>query len=251
MTSLQKIFAKTRDRITIVNEKTEIFSAVSGIFQSTAETVLTHCAEVKLLFEDQVRENQNLKQTVEALKQETALLQSRLEDHKGETAVSLNGTFIWKIENFNEKRLLGLSGAKTQWLSAPFQTSQFGYRMQLKIYPNGDGMGKGKYVSLFFLIVKSRYDEILKWPFQQKVKLFALDQSGRGEHVADAFRPDLSSSSFQRPVGAANVATGCPLFLPLALLENDAGSSEGGIYVRNDAMFVKIVIDKTGLDNAG
>ena len=248
LTSMRKFVSQTRDKLVVVDEKTRVFAAVSGAFQSTAETVLTHCADVKTLFQDQVRENQNLKKTVEVLKRETALLQKRLDDHVEETTESLTGSFVWRIADFDEKRRLGSSGAVTHWLSPPFQTSQFGYRMRLKIYLNGDGNGKGKYVSLFFVILKSDYDNVLKWPFQQKVKLSALDQSGRAEHVVDAFRPDLTSSSFQKPVGVSNVATGCPLFLPLALLENE-GSREGGVYVKDDVMYVKVVVDKTGLDD--
>jgi len=247
LTSMRKLVSQTRDKLTIVDEKTNTFGAVSGVFHSTADAVLTHCAQIQTLFQDQVGENQNLKKTVEALKRETALLQQKLDGHVEETAASLTGSYVWKIENFEEKRRLSVGGAITHWLSPPFQTSQFGYRMQLKIYPNGDGNGKGKYVSLFFVLLKSTYDDILKWPFQQKVKLFALDQSGRGEHVVDAFRPDLSSSSFQKPVGPSNVATGCPLFLPSALLAND-GTREGGVYVKNDVMYVKVIVDKTGLD---
>ena len=47
-----------------------------------------------------------------------------------------------------------------------------------------------------------------------QVTLMLLDQNNR-EHVIDAFRPDVTSSSFQRPVGDMNIASGCPLFCPV------------------------------------
>ena len=120
--------------------------------------------------------------------------------------------------------------------------------MQLKIYLNGDGTGKGRYVSLFFMLLQSSHDDILTWPFKQKVKLMAMDQSGRGEHVVDAFRPDPASSSFRKPTSHANIATGCPLFLPLNLLS--ATSSDGGaVHIKDDAMFVRAMVDKSGLED--
>ena len=52
---------------------------------------------------------------------------------------------------------------------------------------NGDGLGKNKYMSLFFIIMWSQYDALLTWPFRQKVTFMLLDQESAGEHVVDAF----------------------------------------------------------------
>lgn len=73
-----------------------------------------------------------------------------------------------------------------------------------------------------------------------QVTLMLLDQNNR-EHVIDAFRPDVSSSSFQRPVTEMNIASGCPLFCPVSKME--AKNS----YVRDDAIFIKAIVDLTGL----
>ena len=102
-------------------------------------------------------------------------------------------------------------------------------------------MGKGKYVSLFFVIMRSQYDALLPWPFKQKVTLMLLDQATTGEHVVDAFRPDSNSSSFKRPVSEMNIASGCPLFVPLNLLKTKH------TYVKDDTAFVKIIVDTQGL----
>lgn len=73
-----------------------------------------------------------------------------------------------------------------------------------------------------------------------QVTLMLLDQNNR-EHVIDAFRPDITSSSFQRPVSDMNIASGCPLFCPVSKME--AKNS----YVRDDAIFIKAIVDLTGL----
>lgn len=73
-----------------------------------------------------------------------------------------------------------------------------------------------------------------------QVTLMLLDQNNR-EHIIDAFRPDVSSTSFQRPISEMNIASGCPLFCPLAKL---AGKSS---YLRDDTIFIKAIVDLTGL----
>lgn len=73
-----------------------------------------------------------------------------------------------------------------------------------------------------------------------QVTLMLLDQNNR-EHIIDAFRPDVTSSSFQRPVTEMNIASGCPLFCPVSVME--AKNS----YVRDDAIFIKAIVDLSGL----
>jgi len=43
--------------------------------------------------------------------------------------------------------------------------------MCARLYLNGDGMGKGTHVSLFFVVMRGAYDALLKWPFRQKVSV--------------------------------------------------------------------------------
>lgn len=121
-----------------------------------------------------------------------------------------------------------------------FYTSRYGYKMCLRIYLNGDGTGRGTHLSLFFVVMRGPHDALLRWPFNQKVTLMLLDHNNR-EHVIDAFRPDVTSSSFQRPVSDMNIASGCPLFCPVSKME--AKNS----YVRDDAIFIKAIVDLTGL----
>ena len=52
---------------------------------------------------------------------------------------------------------------------ALFDLMYTGYKMCARLYLNGDGMGKGTHVSLFFVVMRGAYDALLKWPFRQKV----------------------------------------------------------------------------------
>uniref|UniRef100_A0A672RLK5 TNF receptor-associated factor n=1 Tax=Sinocyclocheilus grahami TaxID=75366 RepID=A0A672RLK5_SINGR len=156
------------------------------------------------------------------------------------SATTFDGVFIWRISDFTKKRQDAIAGRAPAMFSPAFYTSKYGYKMCLRIYLNGDGTGRGTHLSLFFVVMRGMNDALLKWSFNQKVTLMLLDQSNR-EHIIDAFRPDITSSSFQRPVSEMNIASGCPLFCPLSKLEGKNS------YIRDDTIFIKAIVDLTGL----
>ncbi|KAI8518507.1 Tnf receptor-associated factor 2 [Branchiostoma belcheri] len=155
---------------------------------------------------------------------------------------SYDATLLWKIQDFTRKRHDAITGKTTSIYSPCFYTSRTGYKMCARIYLNGDGMGKGSHISLFFVLMRGHFDGLLRWPFRQKVTFMLLDQNNR-EHVIDAFRPDPTSSSFKRPTSDMNIASGCPLFMPLSQLESTRHA-----YVRDDAIFLKIIVDTSDLN---
>ncbi|NXN00433.1 TRAF2 factor, partial [Sylvia borin] len=150
---------------------------------------------------------------------------------------SYDGIFLWKITEVGRKLQDSVTGRTVSLYSPAFYTAKYGYKVCLRVYLNGDGTGKGTHLSLFFVVMKGDYDALLPWPFRHKVTFMLLDQNNR-EHVIDAFRPDLTSASFQRPVTDMNVASGCPMFLPLAKLQSPKHA-----YVKEDTLFLKCIID--------
>ena len=83
--------------------------------------------------------------------------------------------------------------------------------------------------------MKSEFDALLKWPFECKVSLILVDQTHR-KHIVQTFKPTLVSSSFQRPVSDMNVASGCPTFTKLSVLEDPD-------YVKDEVILIKCIID--------
>lgn len=157
---------------------------------------------------------------------------------------SYNGTLVWKITNVRDKIQEAKSGRQASIYSSPFYTHQNGFKMCGRIYLNGDGMGRNTHVSLFFVIMRGEYDALLRWPFRQKVTFILLDQSTNEnkENVIDAFRPDPNSNSFKKPTSDMNIASGIPLFCPLAKLNSNEHE-----YIKDDSMFIKIIIDSRDL----
>ena len=152
---------------------------------------------------------------------------------------SYDGQLLWKISDYARRRNEAVTGQQVSFFSPCFCTSRYGYKMCARIYLNGNGMGRGTHISLLFVVMRGQYDALLRWPFRQKVTFMLLDQDNV-EHVIDAFIPDPSSSSFQRPREDMNIASGCPMFCSQAELNNHA-------YVRDDTMFLKIIVDTSDL----
>ena len=113
-------------------------------------------------------------------------------------ATSYDGKYIWKIPDITRRRRDALMGKTVSLYSAPFYTDRFGYRMCLRVYLDGDGSGKGRYISYFLTIMKGEYDALLEWPFQLTVTLTMINQKGNG-NIVQSFKPNPNSASFHQP----------------------------------------------------
>ena len=151
-----------------------------------------------------------------------------------------NGILLWKIDEFARRRKEAIDGVTMSLYSTPFYTGRHGYKMCARIYLNGDGLGKNSHVSFFFAIMRGPIDELLPWPFKQKVTLTLINQEGK-KHVTDSFRPDPHSSSFQRPGRREmNIASGCPMFIRQELLLN-------GGFVKDDSIYIRVMVETSDL----
>ena len=114
-----------------------------------------------------------------------------------------------------------------------------GYKLFGRVFLNGDGVGKGSHLSLFIVIARGTFDALQRWPFNQRVTMTLLDQVNNGrQNVTESFRPDHTSSAFQRPTTDTNVPTGFPKFVPLASFD-----SPQNVYIRDSTMFIRISVD--------
>ena len=149
--------------------------------------------------------------------------------------VSYDGTMIWKIPQFAQRMADAQSGKYTSIFSLPFYTSRYGYKLCLRLYILGDGMGKGTHMSLFFVVMRGEFDNILQWPFTHKVTFRLLNQ-GSGQDVVDSFLPDPMSSSFKKPKTDMNVASGCPRFVSISDVKS-------GGFIADDTIFIKVKVE--------
>ena len=150
-------------------------------------------------------------------------------------ATSYDGVYLWKIDHFSRRFQEAVSGQTPSIYSPPFYFGRFGYKVSARLYPNGDGMGKGSHMSIFFVIMRGEYNALLPWPFSQKVFFKLIDQD-RVQDACDWFRSAANNSRLKRPKSDMNIASGCPTFI------SHAGRREGG-YIREDTMYVRVAVD--------
>lgn len=169
-------------------------------------------------------------------------LQSEMKFHLDLACVKLETRlFIWKVENFSEVLRQAKAGESNVIASDPFytdRTESYGYKLRVKIFPNGDGPGKNTHLSVFISVMKGAYDAILPWPFSKKVKFTLIDQhedSIKQENIARQFIPDDFPESFARPTKEENKGYGCHEFIPQEKLLS-------GRYLVDDTLFLQIEI---------
>lgn len=207
--------------------------SASSLSHMMRETVERHGSQISLLHEGMQGLQQNITQYSITL--DKIRLRQDIQDVR-----TTNGNFIWKIPDIRRRYRDALDAKTISLYSPPFQTSPHGYKMCIRAYLNGDGSGKGAYISLFFVLMHSEHDDLLAFPFRQSVHFTLINQVSRTASISEAFSPDLGSMSFQKPESDMNTASGFPRFAKQAVLHDDS-------FTRGNAIYIKAKVDLSGL----
>ena len=84
---------------------------------------------------------------------------------------------VFTITDFLEKKQ-----ANEVWTSPPFYTHTRGYKLCLKVYPNGDGSGKDTFVSVYTHLMRGEYDCDIEWPFEGDISVQICNWSEDKNH---------------------------------------------------------------------
>ena len=151
-----------------------------------------------------------------------------------------NGSYIWRIENYQQRRQDAINGIPTAVHSPAFYTSLCGYKLCLRINLNGVDSGVGRYIALFVHMMQGDYDSILEWPFTGGITLTILDQSEGTEfrqHISKTLIASPNLSAFQRPTAPRNCkGYGYVEFAPIEHIRYPQ-------YIKNNTMLVRVQID--------
>ena len=153
------------------------------------------------------------------------------------TSYPSHGQFTWRIDEIREKirtAQANLEGPDAVVYSPAFFTGEAGYKLCLCVYPAGDN-NQGC-LSLYFVVMKGPYDEVLPWPFQRRVCLSLINTRG-GQNIVKEIVPDPRLHYFHRPRENRNVGYGYPKFMPLTKLQNQESE-----YVAGGAIFMRVTI---------
>ncbi|XP_071501962.1 TNF receptor-associated factor 2-like [Diadema antillarum] len=150
---------------------------------------------------------------------------------------SYSGVFLWKIDNYSQRKREAATTNKKSIYSPPFFTSQYGYKLCGRVFLMGDGVGKGTHISLFLTIMRGPYDAVLSWPFKEKITFQLVNQVDPiNRSIIVSLRPDPTSSSFKRPTSERNIGAGCPLFVKILQVED---SNQG--FLKDGTLYLKII----------
>ncbi|RZF45654.1 hypothetical protein LSTR_LSTR010605 [Laodelphax striatellus] len=87
-----------------------------------------------------------------------------------------NGHLLWCVTDFEYH--FSESKERNVVLQSPsFYSEEYGYRMQMKLHPNGFGQWKGRHMIITLNILNSEWDSLLQWPFKMHATVTIKDQS--------------------------------------------------------------------------
>ena len=148
---------------------------------------------------------------------------------------TMNGEFIWKIDQIKFRMAQAKLDTVPVLHSAPCYTKQYEYKYCISLYLYGDGMGRGTHISIFFVVMKSKFDEILSWPMKTRVTFELINLKNEKESVIETIVSSNETPSFQKPTMDMNVPTGYPTFISI-----DRFLNEG--FIKDNCAFIKTTV---------
>ena len=182
---------------------------------NSQETTVELVRKVDLL-ERQLKEKLNEKQVNEAV-------------HK---VMQMKTRFIWKIDNFSEMLRKAKRDEKFKIRSQPFYTHSCGYKLQLSLYPNGNGSGTNSHLSVYISVLKGEYDALLPWPVKITLKITLIDQQP-SEILQDNVESCITNTVSERPNFASRNSRGSHEFLSQDKLMTRC-------YLERDTLFLRV-----------
>ena len=191
---------------------------------------------------------QTLSAQLQSVQGEKQRLEQRLTELEGEVVqlkqaqhvASHTGQPIGPVE-FTMTNFEQYKNSEQLWLSPPFYTHPHGYKMCLRVWPNGFGGGKGTHLGVTVHMMRGEFDDHLKWPFRGNIFFVLLDQEGGKDRKNLVYVALFNATPLdtQRVVGAEvnSNGRGKAKVVPLSDLQPK--------YLKNDC--IKLVIIKVVL----
>ena len=148
---------------------------------------------------------------------------------------TLNGELLWKIDKLDFRMAQAKLGKVAALHSAPCYTKQYEYKYCVRLYLQGDGEGKGTHISVFFVVMKSEFDELLRWPMRKQVIIQLVNLRNEADSVIETFFSNTRLSSFQRPTENMNVAVEYPRLISIEQFLNRG-------FVKDNSTFIKVTV---------
>ena len=181
----------------------------------------------------------HLKDDVQQLKATVVEMKSTVVDLIGKVVrmkdmdvreLQLQAPVTFAVKGFRTKKEMD-----QKFTSSSFYTSASGYRMAVRVFPNGDGEGRDSFVSVCAPILEGKYDNFLKWPFTGSITFTLLNQLDDNNHCSHT---TTLSNEHKAVVG---VDWGKPKFIAHSKLGIDLEKKTQ--YLREDTLYFRVSVE--------
>ena len=149
--------------------------------------------------------------------------------------------FVWKITGFSDVLKLAKNG-RTKSIFTEFYSGKQGYKLKLRVDPDGDQTRRNRYLSLYVGVMKGHYDAILPWPFREQVTFSVIDQqpadAAQGKDVVAVVEPNERPGFSCRPTVEQNPK----LFGFRRLISHKVLKTRR--YVEHDTLFLQVEVGR-------
>lgn len=146
--------------------------------------------------------------------------------------------FSFVVSDFERKR-----ARSEDWLSPPFYSHLHGYRMCIRVSPNGLVIGEGTHISLTVHLMKGLFDDHLNWPFRGNIHVALCNQEQDNSHHVETISFHKKASEKASGRAKVDVMNMVGLvsyeFLDHAFLKPDA--KRGIRYLLNDSLQFRVL----------
>ena len=181
--------AELENKMTKINQKLAESDNMLKNIQVESDDMIARnmkfCEELQPLKDKQRSELQHVRETLEEERRSIEKYENSLEKIRN-VFVVLNDrgkVFNYPPVNFTLANFHELKDNNEIWYSPCFYSHNCGYKLQLQVYPNGDGRGRGTHVSVKLALMPGEFDDLLNWPFRGIVTIHLLNQRRDLNHI--------------------------------------------------------------------
>ena len=225
-----KVIAKHDTKIKLVQDYICKQNVVIKDLHETNKNLETNSRNMQNQIKDLTTKTELFMEEITRLKVQTNLLQDEINESRD---INFTGSLLWKIKNFSQHMQNAVDKTELSVYSKPFYTSRYGYKIRAQLFLNGLGSQAGEHMSIYFHLLPSEHDDILRWPFNHKITFSILEQCPEPDNVTYTLVPTPNEDSYKRPSDKMSGGKGYNKFISIDQLKK-------GQYVKNDSIFVKI-----------
>jgi TNF receptor-associated factor 4 len=145
---------------------------------------------------------------------------------------------LYKFTTFNQHKI-----ADNKIYSPAFYTSPKGYKMCIRVYPNGSRDGKDTHVSVFASLMNGENDDYLPWPFTGTVTVELLNQLEDKNHHSRSMEFPSDNDTSQRVVDKVRAGIGWGWSLYISHSDLGHNIDKNCQYLKDDRLHFKISVD--------